>query len=641
MCGIAGVVDQRLAGGSKELAAIVNAMSATLAHRGPDGQGCWVDSAVGAALAHRRLAVVDLSAAASQPMESRDGRLVIVYNGEIYNAPELRAELTGQGVVFRTHSDTEVVLEACRLWGTKRTLTRLAGMFAFALWDTRECMLTLVRDRMGIKPLYWRLDSGRLIFGSELKALRACPGWQPEIDRDTFASFFSRLYPPGPSSIYRGVHKLPPGTMLTWRSGREHRIQSYWSLTEATVAGRTNPLTADDRVIAEAMETTLAEVMRGHLISDVSMGAFLSGGVDSSTVVALMKAAGSNRPRTFSIGYDVAGFDESNHAATVAHYLDTDHQELRLDASDALRVIPRLAEIHDEPLADGSQVPTILVSELARQNVTVVLSGDGGDELFGGYDRYWERAAQWNRIKSLPWSGPLAALLDRLPPGAVAGPLRRLGLLADARRSLPVIRQLLRLPVIDEFYATSQFVWPNPPVSFPFTQGHPQAWPELSESMVPDPLDRMQFADAVTVLPDDLLVKVDRASMAVGLEVRVPLLDHRLVELACRIPASMRRRGNAAKWPLRLVLDKRIPPTLVNRPKMGFHMPMTHWLKGPLRPWAEELLAPARLGASNLFDIRTVRAEWASFLSGDDGRTYDAIWGVLMAQAWLERWGDA
>jgi asparagine synthase (glutamine-hydrolysing) len=386
------------------------------------------------------------------------------------------------------------------------------------------------------------------------------------------------------------------------------------------------------------MEAVLADIMRGHLISDVPMGALLSGGVDSSAVVALMAEAGAGRPHTFSIGYEDSDFDESDHAAAVAHHLGTVHHQLRVNASDALRVIPRLADIYDEPFADGSQVPTVLVSEMARREVTVVLSGDGGDELFGGYDRYWERSAQWNRVKALPLQGPLAALLGHLPLNMVTGPLRRLGLLADAGQSLPVIRQLLRLPVIDPFYGSSQFVWPRPPVSYPFSQAHPQTWPELGSAIVPDALDRMQYADAMTVLPDDLLVKVDRASMAVGLEARVPLLDHRLVDLACRIPVSMRRRGNAAKWPLRLVLDKRVPAALLDRPKMGFHMPMTRWMKGPLRPWAEELLAPARLASSGLFDVPAIRAEWMAFKSGGDGRTYDAIWGVLMAQAWLERW---
>ncbi len=638
MCGIAGVVDERLAGNPIRLTAIAQAMAAALAHRGPDGQGEWIDPESGVALAHRRLAVVDLSPAAAQPMASADGRHVIVYNGESYNAAGLRRELEAMGVAFRSHSDTEVVLEACRTWGVKRALARLVGMFAFALWDRRERVLILARDRMGIKPLYWRHEGDRLMFGSELKALRACPGWRAELDRDAFASYFSRLYVPAPHTIYRGVATLAPGCLLHWRPGQEPTIEAYWTLAEAAAAGRRDPLAADDRAVAEAMEATLAEVMRGHLIADVPTGAFLSGGVDSSTVVALMEEAGAANPRTFSIGYDEAGFDESGHAGAVARHLGTVHRELRVGAEDALRVIPRLAEIYDEPMADGSQVPTLLVAELARRDVTVVLSGDGGDELFGGYDRYWERRAQWRRVDRVPTAlrGPLAALLGLVPARAVAGPLRRLGLLADARQSLPVIRDLLRLPAIDRFYAASQRVWPKAPVSFPFAQGHPDEWPELAAA---DPLDRMQYADAMTVLPDDLLVKVDRASMAVGLEVRVPLLDHRLVELAWRVPVTMRRRGGATKWPLRLVLDKRVPAALTERPKMGFHMPMTRWLKGPLRPWAEDLLSPARLGASGLFDVPAVMGEWRVFQAGGDARAYDALWGVLMAQAWLERWG--
>ncbi|OAN55058.1 asparagine synthase (glutamine-hydrolyzing) [Magnetospirillum moscoviense] len=641
MCGIAGFIQHELAGHPDELRRRAQAMAATLAHRGPDGEGVWVDAAAGVALAHRRLAVIDLSDAAAQPMRTAHGDYTLIYNGEIYNAAQLRRDLEAAGYSFRSRSDSEVLLAACVAWGVETALRRVTGMFAFGLWDGGNRRLVLARDRMGMKPLYWRLHAGGLAFASELKALRADPDWRPALDRESFAAFFSRLYVPSQATIYAGVESLPPGTALVFCPGRPPDLVRYWSLAQAVAAGCRDPLPSSDAAIAEAMEALLPRVVSDHLIADVPTGAFLSGGIDSTTVTALA-AEGHNRSlSTFAIGYGEPGFDESGNAKAVADHLGTDHHQRSITAADALTVIPRLADTHDELMADGSQVPTRLVSALARERVTVALSGDGGDELFGGYDRYWERAAQWQAVARLPafLRPAAAAVLGVVPDSALAAPMRRLGLLADARQSLPVIRTLLALPTIDRYYATSQWVWDQPPVTFAHGQRHPAEWRELPRA-VADPLVRMQYADSVTVLPDDLLPKVDRASMAVGLEVRMPLLDHRVVELACRIPPGARRKGVATKWPLRLMLDRRVPKRLIDRTKMGFHMPMTLWMRGPLRAWAEEMLAPARLSAWGLFDVARVQDHWRDFLADrPPGRTYDAVWGVLMASAWLERWG--
>jgi asparagine synthase (glutamine-hydrolysing) len=640
MCGIAGLIGRVE---PDEARNAVAAMIAALGHRGPDGEGMWSDEDGGAVLGHRRLAVIDLSPAAAQPMRSGCGRYVVVYNGEIYNAAALRRELEAAGVGFGTRSDTEVLLAAMAHWGVAAALPRLNGMFAFALWDRRERRLTLGRDRMGIKPLYWSLDGGRLMFGSELKALRACPGWQPILDHDAFAAYLTRLYVPAPATIYRGVQTLAPGSLLNWQVGQPPSLVRWWSLADTVAAGQRDRLPSDPDTIDQALQSLLGEVAADHLIADVPVGAFLSGGIDSSVVVALMRDH-SRSLHTFSIGYDEADHDESAHARAVAAHFGVTHHELRIDAALAAGTIPDLAGIYDEPFADGSQLPTVLVSRLARRQVTVALSGDGGDELFAGYDRYWEKAALWRRAASVPaWlRPPLAAALDRVPAGMVHGMQSmmpaRLRLLADARQSLPVLRRLLRLPVIDRFYADTQRVWPNPPVpAGAVSPLHPCEWPELSAA-VADPLDRMQYADAVTVLPDDLLVKVDRASMAAGLEVRVPLLDHRVVQFAFRVAPAGRGRAGVGKAPLRRLLRRRLPRELIERPKMGFAMPMSRWLRGPLRGWAGDLLSSRRLGECGLFDADAVRREWQAF-QDDSGRTYDSLWGVLMGLAWLDRWG--
>ena len=641
MCGIAGfVAASPIAGGDSET--IAERMAASLSHRGPDDQGIWRDDEAGAVLVHRRLSIIDLSPAGHQPMVSADGRFIVTYNGEIYNYQPIASELAASGHKFRGHSDTEVMVESFAVNGIEPTLKRLIGMFAIALWDRRERTLTLIRDRLGIKPLYWAKFGNLFLFGSELKALRAHPGWTPRIDRNAVAAFMRHNYIPAPHSVYEGVHKLEPGAVLTLPWQGEPKISRFWDARAVARGGMLRPLEGSDAELTQQLEALLQDAVGRRMIADVPLGAFLSGGIDSSTVVALMQAARSGKVRTFSIGFDIPGYNEAPQAAAVARHLQTEHTELTVTSSQALDVIPKLPEWYDEPFADSSQIPTYLVSAMTRRHVTVALSGDGGDELFAGYNRYQLTQRFWRALSLLPrglrqgaaaaltavspdrWTSLLAALPARLRPPQAGDKVHK-------------VAGVLRLDGPDAIYRRLISHW-EPAEIMPQVR-EPKSLlddPTLAKEF-PDLTARMQFLDLVTYLPDDILTKVDRASMAVALEARVPLLDHRVVEFCWRLPRHAKIRGNTSKWLLRQVLYRHVPPALVERPKMGFGIPLGEWLRGPLRDWAETLLDQRRLREAGLLDAAMVHRYWQEHIDGRRNWQY-LIWDVLMLEAWRQRW---
>ncbi len=648
MCGLAGFIDYARRQGREPLERLAREMAATLAHRGPDDEGAWADAEAGVALGHRRLAIIDTSSAGAQPMVSSCRRWVIVYNGEVYNFPELRAELEAAGRPFRGHSDTEVILEGCAQWGVRALIERLIGMFAFALWDRRERALVLVRDRLGIKPLYWGIFGDLVLFGSQLSALRVHRGWRPAIDRAALTAYLRRNYVPCPYSIYRGVSKLEPGTLLTFREGRAPAPERYWSLAEVARAGRAEPRQMAAQEAAAELGALLGDAVRRRLVADVPLGALLSGGIDSALVTALMRAESSAAVKTFSIGFDQAAYDEAARARAVAAHLGTEHRELYVEPGHVQRIIPGLARWFDEPFGDLSLVPTYLVAELARQEVTVALSGDGGDELFAGYDRYRWAEALWRRMRRVPRGlrAAAAAALGPLPPAAwdpvlaLSPRARDAGLDGDRlKKALP----LLAAPDADALYRRLVGFWLEPrdlvrggaePERAPWDPGAGAgAGAGALPTGLPDFLDRMQLLDATTYLPDHILTKVDRATMAVSLETRVPLLDHRVVEFTWRLPAELRATGGEGKALLRRVLFEHAPRELFTGAKKGFALPVDAWLRGPLRPWAEELLSESRLEGDGLLRPGPIRAKWREHLSGQRNWQY-LLWNVLMLQTW-------
>ena len=642
MCGIAGVVDAR-GSDAAGLRQAVGRMTASLAHRGPDGEDLWADADGGVALGHRRLSIVDLTDAGRQPMVSACGRYVLTYNGEIYNAPELMPELTRLGVTFRGHSDTEVLLEACAAWGVRAAVERCIGMFAFALWDRDRCCLTLARDRLGIKPLYWGRFGGLFLFGSELKALRAHPGWSPSLDREALAAYLRFTYVPTPLSIYQGVRKLPPGHLLTLPHNGEPEESCFWDLRAIAMAGQRSRDDRPEAALVDDLQDRLRDAVGRRMIADVPLGAFLSGGIDSSLVVSVMQEVSDRPVQTFTIGFPEPGFDEAPHARAVARHLGTDHHELTVSPAEARAVIPDLATWYDEPFSDSSQIPTHLVSRLARTGVTVALSGDGGDEGFAGYNRYTWVDRLWTAGRALPWRlrRGVAAALWAVPPAAwdcaawaVPGRYRppqagdkvhKLAALASRRSPEAMYRQLVSH-------------WPEPSALLPGVREPAGVLddPGLTADL-PRLVPRLQYLDMATYLHDDILTKVDRASMAVALEVRVPLLDHRVIEFAWRLPEAAKIHGGARKWLLRRTLDRYVPRHLLDRPKMGFGVPIGDWLRGPLRDWAEGLIGEHRLAAEGLFDPKPIRRHWEEHLSGRRNHQH-MLWNILMAQAWRERW---
>ncbi|ABI57679.1 asparagine synthase (glutamine-hydrolyzing) [Alkalilimnicola ehrlichii MLHE-1] len=634
MCGITGfwggpAVDEGIAG----------RMAARIASRGPDDAGAWRDVKAGVALAHRRLSVIELSPAGHQPMRSPCGRYTLVYNGEIYNHLDLRValETAGGAPDWRGYSDTETLLAALAHWGVPETLTRLNGMFAFALWDNREATLFLARDRMGEKPLYYGRNGGTFLFGSELKALTAYPGWQGQVDRDALALYLRYNHVPAPRSIYRGIGKLPPAHYVAVRDGGRNvgEPQCYWSLGEIAEQG-VMQAGGSAHELADELDGLLRDAVGRRMAADVPLGSFLSGGFDSSMVAAQMQAQSERPVKTFSIGFHEAGYNEADHARAVATHLGTDHTELYITPEEAMAVIPELPAIFDEPFGDSSQIPTYLVSRMAREHVTVSLSGDGGDELFGGYNRHVVGPALWGRLARLP--APLrrglgravgvAARIDRLPG---AGRVPQLG------EKLDKLASAMRASGGTAFYKDLLSHWKTP-ATVVRGASEPASLPDRIEAMpnLPGLRERMLYLDMMTYLPDDILTKVDRASMAVSLEARVPLLDHRLVAFAWRVPTDYKVRDGQGKWLFRRVLDRYVPRALMERPKMGFAVPIEHWLRGPLRDWAEVLLDERRLEREGFFHPAPIRRMWAEHLSGRR-RHHAPLWNVLMFQAWSER----
>jgi len=623
-------------------------MADTLHHRGPDDSGVWEDSEAGVALGHRRLAIVDLSPAGHQPMQSACGRFVLVFNGEIYNHFELRhaLDMQARGPAWRGHSDTETLLAAFVAWDVVETLGQCVGMFALALWDRKERTLHLARDRMGEKPLYYGRVGGAFAFASELKALHRVPGFDNAIDRDALSQFMQFGYVPAPHSIHRDIFKLPPGTVLTVSAGdvaarRIPEPEAWWSVADTARAGLRNPI-EDEAEALSTLEAALNEAVAGQMLADVPLGAFLSGGVDSSAVVALMQAQSSRPVKTFTIGFDERSFDESPHAAAVAKHLGTDHHEMRVSVADAQAVIPQLPALYDEPFADSSQIPTFLVCRAARSRVTVTLSGDGGDELFGGYNRHLWAQRLWRRLGALP--RPLRAALGRtiltVPTpgwdrmaGAVPGGMSRLG-----EKAHKVGEGLKVAGSLEEFYRSTAGIWPRGVAVASAAQVLPaQSGDTAIVRDILAPEQQMMLWDMLTYLPDDILAKVDRAAMGVSLETRVPFLDHRVVELAWRLPLRMKIRDGQGKWALRQVLYKHVPRELIERPKAGFGIPVGLWLRGPLRDWAEALLDERRLRTQGFLDPAPIRARWVEHLSGRRDWT-PSLWTVLMFQSWLDRY---
>jgi asparagine synthase (glutamine-hydrolysing) len=637
MCGICGFLLARRELPPADMVAVVDAMADTLRHRGPDDAGSFVEPAAGVAFGHRRLSIIDLSAAGRQPMTSACGRFVITYNGEIYNFRELRRILAQRGQRFRGHSDTEVLLGAIAEWGVERALSRTHGMFAFALWDRQTRRLILARDRVGKKPLYYGWCGGAFLFASEFKALHRHPAFDGEVDRDALGLFVQLGWVPGPYSIDRRIRKLPPGTILTLDAAGgslEPVLQTWWSAREVIETGDRAPFAGSFDEAADALDSLLGAAVRDRMIADVSLGALLSGGVDSSTVVALMQAASALPVRTFSIGFREPKHDEAPFARAIAAHLGTDHTELYVGPEDSLALVPELPEIYDEPFADPSQIPTALVCRLARNGVTVALSGDGGDELLAGYQRYRRSLDAWQRLQRWPAGARrtaeslTVALDDRFAApkwlskaarhAAGIGAADALDLFVGERTRTPDPARLVRGAC-----------------ALPHLLADRQSWPDVDQ-----PLQAMMYLDFAGYLPDDCLVKVDRASMASSLEVRCPLLDHRVVELAWSLPLHMRIDQRGAKRVLKAVLERYVPHTLFERPKRGFGVPIGAWLRGPLRDWAETLLDERRLAREGYLEPRAVRAAWQQHLSGRRDRP-ELLWHLLTFQAWHEHWRTA
>ena len=649
MCGIAGFVGGDWSS-KREITTTLGRMVGSLRHRGPDHNAIWSDSEAKVAFAHNRLAILDLSPAGNQPMESPSGRFVTVYNGEIYNHLELRRELTQSGLHhnWRGHSDTETLLAAIEAWGTRGTLERVTGMFAFALWDRSSRELTLARDRLGEKPLYYgrQRANGAFLFGSELKALAQHQGFSGEIDRQALTLLLRYNYIPAPFSIYRGIAKLRPGFFLTLRQGNtEPKFEQYWSGASVAERGVADPLDLTPEEATDELERLLKSAIGEQMIADVQLGAFLSGGIDSSAVVALMQSLSTRPVKTFTIGFREKGYNEAEQAKAVARHLGTDHTELYVTPNEARAVIPKLPHIYDEPFADSSQIPTHLVSSLAQRHVKVALSGDGGDELFGGYTRYALTSELWSRISSIPRPVRAGAgrALTMLSPsawtklGTAAGGLvpgiARLNRLGDKiHKGAP----LLSSASAAELYCGMVSLWRDP-ASLVIGASEPpsQATGDMPPLPGLRPIERMMALDMLGYLPDDILVKVDRAAMAVSLETRVPYLDHRVVEFAWRLPLNLKVKGAQSKWILRQLLYRHVPRQLIERPKMGFGVPIGSWLRGSLRDWAEDLIDEGRLLREGYLNPEPIRRAWNAHLSGKIDEQY-RLWGVLMFQSWLQ-----
>lgn len=645
MCGIAGFLDPKRRLSQPQAAELARTMADRLTHRGPDDGGSWADAAAGVAFGFRRLSIVDLSPAGAQPMVSASGRSVLAYNGEVYNPEELRPELERRGIRWRGHSDSELILEAFEAWGVVATAKRLIGMFALAWWDGRTRTLWLLRDRIGKKPLYYGRFDGTTLFGSQLKALMAHPMCERAIDREALTGYLRFGCYPSTHSVLKGIRQLRPGTALEIPSDGHYCCEPtehvYWDVYN--IAKRAPATVQNSQGLQEELEHLLADAVRRRMVADVPLGAFLSGGIDSSTVVALMQKQSPRPVKTFSIGFNEARYDEAPYARAIAEHLGTDHTELYVPPESALQLIPKLAEWFDEPFADASQIPTLLVSELARREVTVALSGDGGDELFHGYPWYQFGARLGNIAGTLPLSARrgLAALMAA-PSPSVWDSLARLApracrpeRLGDRAHKLAA---WISLPSQDLLFREIRSLWSQPEaLVHGASEPVDPIWTGAAKKAVPDFLDRMPVIDLLTYLPDDILTKVDRATMAVSLEGRCPILDHRVVEFALGLPREYKIVGQRTKIILKDVLARHVPRALFERPKQGFESPIALWLRGHLRDWAEDLLDPTAMRADGLLDPAPIQQKWAEHQSGRRN-WQSALWNVLMFQEWKRRW---
>lgn len=644
MCGIVGV----LSSADFEITRnVFERMTDSMASRGPDDVGYWFDSNVGISLGHRRLAIVDLSTAGHQPMVSTCSRYVMVFNGEIYNHACLRKRLDkcGIGIDWHGHSDTEVLLAGIRHWGFESTIKQCIGMFAIAVWDREANVLNLARDRIGEKPIYYGWLGKHFVFASDLSAFKVHPAFSAELNLQAVSLMMRHNYIPAPYSIYQGIHKLTPGACLSVSlSNPNPKPIPYWRVHDVILDGMANPFTGSPEEAVDALETLLMDAVANQMMSDVPLGAFLSGGIDSSTVVALMQAQSARAIQTFSIGFNEEGYNEAIHAKAVAKHLGTDHTELYASPKDALEVIPKLASIYTEPFSDSSAIPTFMVSQLARKHVSVALTGDAGDELFGGYSRYSSINSYWSKISKLPI--PLRILASRCIQ--LLTKEQWSFLLQPVRPILPARFRMQNLGEVAYKIANS-LNWRDLNEVYQIAVSH---WlpSELLYQSIDEPetaitnrnsvppilgIHRMMALDTLSYLPDDILCKVDRASMAVSLESRVPFLDHRVIELAWRFPLALKMRNGVSKWPLREVLYRHVPKSLVERPKMGFGVPLDSWLRGPLKDWAENLLDERRLCEQGVFKATPIRKKWAEHLSGKTNAQY-LLWDVLMFQAWVD-----
>lgn len=650
MCGFAGLLTSAVHDGGY-LDGVVRRMVAPLAHRGPDDSGFWSDAERGIGLGFRRLSIVDLSASGHQPMQSASGRYWMVFNGEVFNHGDIRRDLLARGRRFRGHSDTEVMLAAFEEWGIEASVRRFIGMFAIVLWDTHRRELSLIRDRMGIKPLFVYNRRGLTTFGSELKALVAEPSFDRTLDRDALTSYLRYLYVPAPRTIYQHAAKLRPGHILTISNAAAPLPESrpYWSVEEVAERGLADQFDGSDEEAVDELDRLLTDAVRLRMEADVPVGALLSGGIDSSVVVSMMQQQSSRPVKTFSVAFDVAEHNEAPHAAALSKHLGTDHTEMTLTGDDALAVVPKLPDIFDEPHADTSQIPAFLVCEVARREVTVALTGDGGDEVFGGYNRYTYGERMLGRMLSVPKPARrvIAAGIGRLSSNSWARAHRAVTPMLPsplqqrlAGEKLAKVGRMMSADSIPHMYRSLVSAWQAPGRVVVDGSEHD----DLMERVLTSPrparlLDRMMLADQLTYLADDQLAKVDRVSMAVSLEARVPLLDHRLVEFSWRLPAEMKIREGTGKRLLREVLYRRVPRTLVERPKMGLSVPLEQWLRGPLRPWAEDLLSPEALERDGILRAAPIRRSWEGLLAGRGDESL-AIWSVLVFQAWRQRWLD-
>ncbi len=661
MCGIAGVFDTSGTTTQSELLDIGQRMGNRLTHRGPDAGDVWSDKNSGLVLAHKRLSIIDLSGGA-QPMSSSSGRYVLTYNGELYNYRELRAELVKRGITFRDHSDTEVLLAALSEWPIEKALSKVVGMFAFALWDQKEKKLILGRDRMGEKPLYYGWVGKSFVFSSELRAFDECPQWEKQIDIDALALFFRHNYVPDPHSIFRGIYKLPAASYLVVDVKTSKRSPEdfspfpvselsssfsptvYWSAHGSLGEFSFSP--GSEVESASNLRQLLQSTIKDKLLADVPIGALLSGGVDSSLVTALIQEASPSAVETFSLGFDSEAHDEARYAKSVAAHLGTDHHEMYVSGKDVLAVVPEIPSIYDEPFADSSQIPTLLISRLARQSIKVALSGDGGDELFGGYNRYvWGQ-----RLTKIRGATPLVTqkcyrlLVESLPPRVWNAIGRQAAMLVGPSRAIPMLGDKLykSLHLIGrrdflQSYTSLISIWQDS-ISLVIGSkqvGHGVRTSDILKSQFSE-IEKMMALDSLHYLPGDILVKVDRASMSTGLEVRAPLLDHRIVEFALKLPLELKLKNGIGKWLLRQVLYEYIPKPLIDRPKMGFAVPLADWLRGPLKNWASDLLDQQSLASQGVLNADLVSEKWREHLSGHRNWEHQ-LWGVLMFQSWMEK----